>query len=434
MRCMKHFVVAALIATATMGGLLANGTKEGASSASAGKQTTLNWAVWDINSTAYYKPIIDAYEAKNPNVKINMVDLGSADFMTALQTQLASGSSEFDVVTIKDIPGYNNLVKKNMVVNLNDYIKKDGVDTNLYGGTAEQISVDGKLYALPFRSDFWVIFYNKALFDKAGVPYPTNDMTFEQYDALARKMTSGNGANKVYGAHYHTWRSTVQLFGILDGKHVITQPPYDYLKPYYEMVLSEQKDGICQNYATLKASSLHYSGQFQNGTVAMMNMGSWYIATLIQKIKNGEADAAKEWGIVKYPHAQGVAPGTTLGTITSLSISQGSKQKDAAWDFVKFVTGPECATVIAKTGTIPAIMSDKVVDEISSMDGFPADANSKEALHVAKAYLEMPLHDKAGQIETVLNQYHDAIITGNISVDDGLKKMAEDVRKVLGQN
>ena len=173
MRCMKHFVVAALIATATMGGLLANGTKEGASSASAGKQTTLNWAVWDINSTAYYKPIIDAYEAKNPNVKINMVDLGSADFMTALQTQLASGSSEFDVVTIKDIPGYNNLVKKNMVVNLNDYIKKDGVDTNLYGGTAEQISVDGKLYALPFRSDFWVIFYNKALFDKAGVPYPT---------------------------------------------------------------------------------------------------------------------------------------------------------------------------------------------------------------------------------------------------------------------
>ncbi len=433
MRYMKHVVAATLLATATLSGIFANGAKESTSSASSSKQTTLNWAVWDINSTAYYKPIIDAYEAKNPNVKINMVDLGSADFMTALQTQLASGSSEFDVVTIKDIPGYNNLVKKNMIVNLNDYIKKDGVDTKQYGGTAEQISVDGKLYALPFRSDFWVLFYNKALFDKAGVAYPTNDMTFAQYDALARKVTNGSGANKVYGAHYHTWRSTVQLFGILDGKHTITQPPYDYLKPYYEMVLGQQNDGICQNYATLKASSLHYSGQFQNGTVAMMNMGSWYIATLIQKVKSGEADAAKDWGIVKYPHAEGVEPGTTLGTITSLSISQGSKQKDAAWDFVKFVTSPECAAVIAETGTIPAIMNDTVVNEIASMPGFPTDAASKEALHIAKAYLEMPLHDKAGQIETVLNQYHDAIITNNISIDEGLKKMAEEVTKVLNQ-
>jgi multiple sugar transport system substrate-binding protein len=429
MRILKKTVVLALVAMMSVTSVFANGTSEAPAASNA--KTELVWAVWDINSTAYYQPLIDAYEAKNPNVTIRMVDLGSADFMTALQTQLASGSSEFDVVTIKDIPGYNNLVKKNMLVNLNDYIAKDGVDTKLYGGTTEQISVNGNLYALPFRSDFWVIFYNKGLFDKAGVAYPTNDMTFEQYDELARKMTSGSGANKVYGAHYHTWRSCVQLFGILDGKHVITQPPYDYLKPYYEMVLNQQKDGICQNYATLKASSIHYSGQFQNGSVAMMNMGSWYIATQIQKVAAGQADASKDWGIVKYPHAEGVEPGSTLGTITSLSISQGSKKKDAAWDFVKFVTGTEGAEVTAKTGTIPAIMSDSVVDEIASMQGFPTDANSKEALHVAKAYLEMPLSDKAGQIETVLNQVHDEIMTYNISIDDGLKKMSEQVQKVL---
>ena len=38
-------------------------------------------------------------------------------------------------------------------------------------------------------------------------------MTFEEYDAIARQMTSGSGASKVYGAHYHTWRSAIQLFG-----------------------------------------------------------------------------------------------------------------------------------------------------------------------------------------------------------------------------
>jgi ABC-type sugar transport system, periplasmic component len=424
----KSFIAVLLMLALVLTGAFANGAKEESAPTSGPKE--LVWAVWDIPSTAYYEPIIKAYEAKNPGVTIRMVDLGSADYMTALQTQLASGSSEFDVVTIKDIPGYNNLVKKNMLVSLNDNIAKDNVDTSLYGGTVEQITVNNNVYALPFRSDFWVIFYNKDIFDKAGVAYPTNDMTLDEYDALARKVTSGSGANKVYGCHYHTWRSTVQLFGILDGKHTIVDPEYGYLAPIYERVLSEQKDGICQDYATLKASSIHYSGQFQNGSVAMMNMGSWYIATQIAKVKAGEADASKSWGIVKYPHAEGVEPGTTLGTITSVSVSQGSKQKDAAWDFVKFISSPECAKVIASTGTIPAIMNDAVVESIAAMPGFPSDAESKDALHVAKAYLEMPLDDNAGKIETVLNQCHDEIMTYNISIADGLKKMSEGVSKI----
>ena len=71
---------------------------------------------------------------------------------------------------------------------------------------------------MPFRSDFWVLYYNKDLFDKAGVEYPSNDLTMEDYDALARKMTSGSGDTKVYGCHYHTWRSAASLFSILDGK------------------------------------------------------------------------------------------------------------------------------------------------------------------------------------------------------------------------
>jgi hypothetical protein len=93
-----------------------------------------------------------------------------------------------------------------------------GIDTAQYVGIIEQITVSGEVYALPFRSDFWLVFYNKDLFDAAGVPYPSNDLTLDEYDALARRVTRGTGANKTYGAHYHTWRSTVQLFGLLDGK------------------------------------------------------------------------------------------------------------------------------------------------------------------------------------------------------------------------
>lgn len=394
--------------------------------------TTLKWVLWDLDATTYYKPLIEAYKLKNPNVSIETLDLGSTDYMTMLKTQLTGGDDTIDVVTVKDIPGYNNLVKSGLLLPLNDYIKTSKIDTKVYGGIPEQITVGGSVYALPFRSDFWIIYYNKALFDKAGVPYPTNDMTLKQYDALARKMTSGSGANKVYGSHYHTWRSAVQLFGILDGKQTIVDGKYEFLKPYYEMILNEQKDGICQDYATLKTSSTHYSGVFYKNSVAMMNMGSWFISTQIAKVKSGES-LSTNWGIVKYPHPDGVKAGTTLGTITTLGVSAASKKQAAALDFMKFVTGPEGAEIIAKTGTIPAIKNDAVVSIISQMPGFPTDANSKEALKTYKTYLEMPLHPKAAEIEVVLNQNHDNIMTNNISVDEGIAKMNKDVAKILGK-
>ena len=425
---MKKALAVFLIALAAVTSVFANG---GSESTSGDGTTTLTWAVWDYATTPYYDALINAYEAANPDVNIEVIDLGSADYQTALQIQLSGGGSDFDVVAVKDIPGYNNLVKAGLLQDLTPLAERDGVDTAAYGGIVEQVSVDGKFYELPFRSDFWVIFYNKDLFDAAGVPYPDNDMTFEEYDQIARAVTSGSGASKVYGAHYHTWRSAIQLFGILDGQHQITDGgDYSYLKPYYEMALAQQADGIVQDYATLKTSNIHYTGVFYNQSVAMMNMGSWFIASLIAANQSGQSDA-QNWGIVKYPHAEGVEPGTTLGTITALAIPTGTDQTEAAWDFVKFVCGTEGAEALAATGNFPAVTNDEINNIIASMDGFPQDEQSKEALNVAQLYLEMPLHDKSAEIEVVLNEFHDQIMTGNMSVDDGLAEMGRRVDQVL---
>lgn len=408
-------------------------TAETTQAAAAG-DTVLKWAVWDISSTVYYQPLIDAFEAANPGVKIEMVDLGSADYQTVLATELTGSGSDFDIATIKDVPGYTTLVNKGVLESLDDYIAKDSVDLSQYGGITDQVTVDGKLYELPFRSDFWVMFYNKDVFDKAGVAYPTNDMTFEQYDALARSVTNTTPGEEVYGAHYHTWRSAVQLFGILDGKHSIVDGDYEFLKPYYEMILKQQEDGVCQDYATLKTSSLHYSGAFAQGNVAMMNMGSWFIPTLIEKLKTGEyGEEVANWGLVKYPHAEGVEPGSTLATITCLSIPTSAPHKDLAWEFVKFVCGQEGAEVVAKTGTIPAITTDAVVEAISGMEGFPTDPESAEALRTANTYLEMPVHAKSSEIETVLNEGHDNIMTEGSTIDEGISEMTEGVQAILGQ-
>ncbi len=391
------------------------------------KSTKIKWAVWDIALTTYYQPLIDAYTAKNPDVEIEMVDLGSQDYMTALATQLAGKDTDFDVVLVKDMPGYSNLVSKNVL----ETVDTSSMDLSVYSGVAEQILVNDKLYALPFRSDFWVLFYNKDIFDAAGVAYPANDMTLEQYDQLARAVTKTDLGNEIYGSHYHVWRSTVQLFGVLDGKNTIVDGNYDFLKPYYEMVLAEQKDGTCQDYATLKTSNLHYSAAFAQGNVAMLNMGTWFIPTLIDKIKSGEFSDIKNWGLVKYPHPEGVEAGTTLGTITTIAVTAASKNKEIAADFMKFVGGPEGAEVIAETGTFPAIKTDAVLTAISGLEGFPSDAESLEALKTVKTYLEMPLHEKSAEIETVLNDGHDYIMTETKTIEEGITYMNEEVSKIL---
>ena len=398
----------------------------------AAEPVTLKWAIWDKDSTPYWVALQEAYEASHPGVTVEMVDLGSADYMTVLATELSGSGSDFDVVTIKDVPGYSTLVSKNTLEPLDSYISAAGIDVSAYGGVDSQITVNGSLYELPFRNDFWVVFYNKDLFDAAGVAYPTNDMTFDEYDALARKLTDTTFGSQVYGAHYHTWRSAVQLFGVLDGKHSILDGNYDFLKPYYEMVLGQEADQVCRKYADLSAEGLHYSAAFSGGDVAMLNMGSWFISTMISNLEKGEYDSSLcgNWGIVKYPHAEGVQAGSTLGTITGLAVTSVTDKKDAAFDFVKWVSGAEGAAVMAQTGNFPALMTDDVVAMISSLPGFPTDDASKEALKVSNLYLEVPYAENVSEINAVLDTYHGSIMNGEMTIDEGIAAMNEEVAKI----
>lgn len=92
----------------------AEGSTEAAASDSGDSSgaTTLTWALWDESSTVYYQPLIDAFEAEHPDINVEMVDLGSTDYSTVLGTQLSGSDSSFDVVSIKDTPGYVTLVNK----------------------------------------------------------------------------------------------------------------------------------------------------------------------------------------------------------------------------------------------------------------------------------------------------------------------------------
>ena len=199
------------------------------------------------------------------------------------------------------------------------------------------------------------------------------------------------------------------------------------------MVLKQEDDGICRDYITLSTEGLHYSAAFSNGDVAMMNMGSWFISTMMSSLASGEYDSSLcgNWGIVKYPHAEGVEPGSTLGTITGISVTSASSQKDAAWDFVNFVSGAEGALVMAQTGNFPAIMTDEVANVITALEGFPTDDASKEALNVSNLYLEVPYAENVSEVNNILDTYHTSIMNREVTVDEGIASMNEEVGKIL---
>ena len=371
---------------------------------------------------------------KESEQKIMVYDLGGGTFDVSI-LEIDDGVIEVLATAGNNRLGGDDFDQCIMKYLVSEFKRTDGIDLSGYKGLTDQVKVDDKLYELPFRSDFWVLFYNKDLFDAKGVAYPTNDMTFDEYDALAREMTDTTFGSQVYGAHYHTWRSAVQLFGVLDGKHTILDGNYDFFKPYYEMVLNQEADGVCRKYTDLKTEGLHYSAAFSGGDVAMMNMGSWFIATMMSNLKSGEYDSSLcgNWGIVKYPHAEGVEPGSTLGTITGLAVTTASDTPDASWDFVKWVSGEEGAAVMASSGNFPAMMTDEVVDMISGLEGFPTDEASKEALTVSNLYLEVPYAPNVSEINSALDSYHGSIMTGEMSIDDGIAAMNKAVADLQAQ-
>lgn len=176
--------------------------------AASGEQVTIKVSLWDYSNTDYYKTIFSAFEAKYPNIKVEAVEASSAEYDDLIQVKMAS-KEDFDVVFTKGTPALSALVAKGHVLELDDYIAQSGIDEAVYSGLTQQMQLNGKTYAVPFRKDNNLLFYNKDLFDAAGVAYPEDGMTMDEFREMAKTLTSGEGSSKVYGAHIHTWASNV---------------------------------------------------------------------------------------------------------------------------------------------------------------------------------------------------------------------------------
>lgn len=357
--------------------------------------------------------------AANPDVTIEFIDAPSSEYNNKVTVMLAGGDSEPDVIFVKDTENQVSMKEKGQILNLDEYIKKDAIDLGMYQGVAEQLQMDGSNYTLPFRKDWYMLFYNKDLFDKAGVEYPSADMTWDEYEELAKQMTSGEGSSKVYGTHNHTWQALVSNWAVQDGKNTLMSEDYSFMKPAYEQAVRMQDEGIMQSYANLKTGSIHYISVFEQQQCAMLPMGSWFIGTLIQDKEAGKFDF--NWGVTTIPHPEGVEAGATVGSTTPVAINAKSDDPDLAWEFVKFATGEEGAMALADNGIFPAASTDAINEKLAAIPGFPEDGT--DALNITSWVLDRPIDAKMAAVRKVLEEEHDLIMIGEEDIDTGIANM-----------
>lgn len=390
----------------------------------------LSVTTWDNESSPQFQVIIDAYEENNPNVKIKVIDTSADEYNNSLGISLSAAQPDPDVIWVKDMGSMLQMADKEQLLPIDDFIARDSLDLSIYKGAAEQLMYNGKSYALPYRNDWYVLYYNKDLFDAAGVEYPSNDMTWEEYYELAAKMTSGEGSSKVYGSHNHTWQALVTNWAVQDGKHTVVEKDYSFMKPWYEEGLALQDNGYIQDYSTLKTANIHYSSVFKNQQCAMMPMGTWFIAIMMQSQEEGETDF--NWGIATIPHSKDTEAGYTVGALTPIAISAYTDQADLAWDFVKFASSEEAAEILAKQGVFTGIPSEAAFQTIAAAERFPEGKSNVEALNYTHYSFDRPLDPQIEEIRTVLNETHEMIMIHSYSVDEGIAELTERVAEIKG--
>jgi len=125
---------------------------------------------------------VPTFEKDHPNIKINLVIVPWADFDTKMQTMIAAGTPP-DVWSHWGPSGFADYVARGLAADLTPFIEKEKYDLSDFNPDVLKIyNVGGKYYAIPMSIVGSNVFYNKDLFDKYGVPYPTTNWDDTSWD------------------------------------------------------------------------------------------------------------------------------------------------------------------------------------------------------------------------------------------------------------
>lgn len=339
------------------------------STAAAKGPQTITFVMWQDPT---YPNIVQAYNDSQNKVKVDMQIVTSADYETKLTTMLAGGvyMDAFMEKRQTDMFAQN---ANGYIEPLDSYIKKYGYNTAGIDAYKSAVTVDGKVLAIPFRGAKYYTYYNKKMFADSGIDTPdkyvqAGTFNWNKFIDVAKKLSSGDGQK--WGSFIYTWGQLNYMPAIQDNVSFITNSGaidvnntvLQSLKMRKE--LEQQK--VIMPYVDILATKLHYSQAFFNGNVAMLPIGEWFPGMMLDAKNKGSLKGYtwNDWGVTRLPSDKSTY--ASMGAPTFNNIYSGSKFKDAAFDFIGWMGGPQGAVVVAKNGFLPALMTPEVIKALSS--------------------------------------------------------------------
>jgi multiple sugar transport system substrate-binding protein len=310
--------------------------QSGGQAAPSAGPVTVTWAFWGSpEEQASHKAVADVFMKEHPEIKIELWAQPWDDYFTKIQALWASGDSKTipDVAFLWPTPKY---AAEGVLENLDPYIEKSGYDLKDYWpGLLESAKYDGHVYGFPRDIEVNILYYNKKIFDEAGVKYPDEKWTWDDLLAAAEKLTKkdANGKTERYALAMEggKWAKWVNQNGgsILD----------DYRNPT-KCTLADAAsvagvqffaDLMNKGYAMRDADLSQAGGDaavFQSGQAAMIIQNSSRISTFNK--------ANLDYDVAVVPTPKDGKRWNGAGGAAWV-MSSGSDNKDAAWTFLSWL-------------------------------------------------------------------------------------------------
>ena len=319
----------------------ANSTNANTGGNASSEPVTIKMAAWFPEEQM--APAIEAYKQEKPDVTVEYVPLvdnnDSVAGMQKLDLLVASGE-DIDIALFPNSSEYSKRASLELLAPLNDMLTAEGISV-----TDEYIvdpSINGKVYALPDTYENYFVLLNKDMLDKAGLPIPTK-WTWDDYLDYSKKLSSGEGANKIFGTYFHSWPLYFELGLINQPKdnNLINNGVLKIDSPEIRKSLeirdqAENVDKSAIPYTDTISQKLAYRSVYFAQKAAMIVTGNWMIT---------EAGGSDEFPAT-FVSAFAPMPSSSADGQTGLSPANGnfmavlnkSEQKQAAYDFIRWYT------------------------------------------------------------------------------------------------
>ena len=347
----KRIKLAMLGMTAVLFGLTACGNKQ--ESKSAEGKTTIRFASWDTaDDVDAQQKMVDKFNEEHPDIQVVLEAYGS-DFDTKISASMGSGDAP-DVMYMWNYPAYHEGLEP-----LDSYIEKEGEEykKNFYSTLWNYNSYDGQIYGLPVGFTTHCVYYNKDLFEKAGVEEPKDGWTWEDLEEKAKKINEATGVKGFsfsmkpdpYDYEMYLWSNGTAYCdkeGKMEG-YINSDKALETYKMFQDMA----KDGYA--VATEKSGS----DEFESGQTAMFVYGAWAVKKY--------TEAGVNFGLAKLP-SFGTEKSASILSSSGVAIAKSSKNKEAAWEFVKYWT--DDGNNKSRIGTefpvlVSVVESEKILDK-----------------------------------------------------------------------